>query len=71
MLRDATLSTDRGDTIRGLASDWLAWFGLCLQRRKDRRALLDLSGDALRDIGISRADVARETERWPWDGNVR
>ncbi len=44
---------------------------LCLQRRKERRALRGLAGDELRDVGLSRDDVARETRRWPWDGKVR
>jgi len=46
----------------------LAWLALCLRRRRERLGLGELSDDQLKDIGLSRADVARECGRWPWDG---
>jgi uncharacterized protein YjiS (DUF1127 family) len=45
-----------------------AWLGACLERARQRRQLADLDDGLLKDIGLSRADVARECGRWPWDG---
>jgi uncharacterized protein YjiS (DUF1127 family) len=45
-----------------------AWLGACLERSRQRRRLADLDDGLLKDIGLSRADVARECGRWPWDG---
>lgn len=36
------------------------------ERRRQRRALEALSDAALKDLGLSRADVQRETRKWPW-----
>lgn len=36
------------------------------ERRRQRRALEALSDAGLKDLGLSRADVARETGKWPW-----
>jgi uncharacterized protein YjiS (DUF1127 family) len=44
------------------------WLGACLERSRQRHDLADLSDDLLKDVGLSRADVARECGRWPWDG---
>jgi uncharacterized protein YjiS (DUF1127 family) len=46
----------------------LVWLGACLERSHQRRQLADLTDELLKDIGLSRADVARECGRWPWDG---
>jgi uncharacterized protein YjiS (DUF1127 family) len=60
---------------RSRAADRLAraagWLGACLERSRQRRDLAWLSDDLLKDIGLSRADVARECGRWPWDGRAR
>jgi uncharacterized protein YjiS (DUF1127 family) len=37
------------------------------ERRRQRRALEALSDAGLKDIGLSRADVARELAKWPWE----
>jgi uncharacterized protein YjiS (DUF1127 family) len=44
-----------------------AWLGAYLERSRQRRALAELDAHLLRDVGLSRADVARECGRWPWD----
>jgi uncharacterized protein YjiS (DUF1127 family) len=44
------------------------WLGTCLRRSRQRRHLAELDDHLLRDVGLSRADVARECGRWPWDG---
>jgi uncharacterized protein YjiS (DUF1127 family) len=36
----------------------LAWLGASLERRRSRRMLMELTDLQLRDIGLSRADVA-------------
>lgn len=45
-----------GRTLRRLLSLW-----------SERRALADLSDDALADIGLSRGDADVEARRAPWD----
>nr|WP_246008440.1 DUF1127 domain-containing protein [Afifella aestuarii] len=40
---------------------------LMIERRRTRRALLSLTDDQLKDIGVSRADAYREGLRRPWD----
>jgi uncharacterized protein YjiS (DUF1127 family) len=56
----------------GRAANWLgsvaAWLGACLERSRQRHHLADLGDHLLEDVGLSRADVARECGRWPWDG---
>ncbi|WP_026379656.1 DUF1127 domain-containing protein [Afifella pfennigii] len=69
------------DTIRGSTS-WLrlasrqgsalgaklhARLALMAQRRRTRRALLELTDTQLKDIGLSRADAYREGRRPFWD----
>ena len=39
---------------------------LALERRRSRLALLELTDDMLKDIGLSRADAEREGMRRPW-----
>lgn len=41
------------------------------QLNRDRRELARLSDDCLRDIGLSRADVRRESARPFWDDPLR
>jgi len=57
------------DTLvkRAVSHLW-AWLGQCRARAADRRALAQLSGWELRDIGISRADAETEAGKWPWHG---
>ena len=42
------------------------WAGTCAQRRRQRLALAELDDRLLGDVGLTRADVARETEKRPW-----
>jgi uncharacterized protein YjiS (DUF1127 family) len=67
---DVTYSRSHARPFR--LADWLgsvaAWLRACLERSRQRRDLADLSEHLLKDIGLSRADVARECDRWPWDG---
>jgi uncharacterized protein YjiS (DUF1127 family) len=43
------------------------WVGGMLQRRRSRLALLEMTDDQLKDIGISRCDAHREGIRPFWD----
>jgi uncharacterized protein YjiS (DUF1127 family) len=49
----------------------IEWLELCQNRWRQRRQLSELDDAALKDIGLSRADVAREVRRWPWEGPRR
>jgi uncharacterized protein YjiS (DUF1127 family) len=51
----------------GWLSRALLSFELALQVRKERRALQHLGDAGLKDIGLSRADVAAEWHRSFWD----
>jgi uncharacterized protein YjiS (DUF1127 family) len=44
----------------------LDWWLRCRSRAAERRALAGLSDIGLRDIGLSRADVESEVQKWPW-----
>lgn len=46
---------------------FLARLALAYKIYRERRALLGMSDDALKDIGLSRADAYREGMRPPWD----
>ena len=45
-----------------------AWLAACSAHNSQRQALSLLTDRELEDVGLSRADVARECGRWPWDG---
>jgi uncharacterized protein YjiS (DUF1127 family) len=51
-----------GQALRAAAALAATW----AERRRQRRALLGLSDDMLRDIGLSRADVRVEGEKPFW-----
>jgi uncharacterized protein YjiS (DUF1127 family) len=56
-------------TYRG--ANGLAWLrrrlAIAFAVARERRALLELSDDALKDVGLSRADAYREGTRSFWD----
>lgn len=54
-------------TLRKHLSAALAQLGRWRQVSKDRAELARMSDDRLRDIGLSRADVLKETARPFWD----
>jgi uncharacterized protein YjiS (DUF1127 family) len=45
----------------------LAWFEGRLERRRSRKALLEMSDAQLKDIGLSRSDAYNEGLRSFWD----
>ena len=63
----ATVSARPGGSARGWARAF--WARLVEMRRtaETRRELGTLDPRLLADIGITRAEAAREAERWPWD----
>ena len=46
----------------------LRFIALSARRARERRTLLELDDDQLRDIGLTPHDIRREACRWPWDG---
>lgn len=46
----------------------VAWGARCLERARQRRLLAELDDRRLRDLGLSRADVAREAAKPFWLG---
>ena len=45
----------------------LAWLEAQLERRRSRMALLEMSDEQLKDIGLSRSDADGEARRGFWD----
>lgn len=45
----------------------IVWIETLLQRRRSRLALLEMSDEQLKDIGISRAEAYGEANRPFWD----
>lgn len=52
---------------KGLLATLWRWYEL----RRQRRQLASLSDDALKDIGLSRADIQQEAERPFWNDPLR
>ena len=50
-----------------VAGAMLIWLEDKLERRRGRRALLDMTDSQLKDIGLSRADAFNEARRAFWD----
>ncbi|ESY72686.1 DUF1127 domain-containing protein [Mesorhizobium sp. M0051] len=50
-----------------LARSLARWIGHLLERRRSRLALLEMTDDQLKDIGVSRCDAHREGIRPFWD----
>ncbi|WP_308462332.1 DUF1127 domain-containing protein [Mesorhizobium sp. INR15] len=44
-----------------------SWISLQLERRRSRRALLEMSDEQLKDIGLSRGEAYSESVRRLWD----
>ena len=44
----------------------LDWIEMQLERRRSRHALLEMSDEQLKDIGLSRGDAYREGHRRLW-----
>ncbi|EPC01246.1 hypothetical protein L861_11775 [Litchfieldella anticariensis FP35 = DSM 16096] len=52
----------------GLLGEWWARLSRWRRLRHERRQLRELSDEMLRDIGLTREDVERESRRPFWDG---
>lgn len=69
-----TMTHDRTNARRGSHSPepqdllirLIDWLLAAMERSRQRRALASLNEDQLRDIGLSRSDVAGETEKPFW-----
>jgi len=53
--------------VRVVVRSVAAWIEGLLARRRSRMALLEMTDEQLKDIGISRADAYREGIRPPWE----
>jgi uncharacterized protein YjiS (DUF1127 family) len=65
--RAAAVATVPRSQARPWAGAFAAGLQACIERSRQRRDLSLLNDEQLKDIGLSRADVARECGRWPWD----
>ena len=54
------------ETSKTSMTSVLAWIETQLERRRSRRALLEMSDEQLKDIGISRGEAYREANRPMW-----
>ena len=53
--------------LAGVVTSFARWMGSRLERRRSRLALLEMTDDQLKDIGVSRCDAYREGIRPVWD----
>ncbi|MBL8579537.1 MAG: DUF1127 domain-containing protein [Mesorhizobium sp.] len=70
----STFTTTRTDTSMrtsesrgGLLLRLISMIEMAVQRRRSRIALMELSDDLLKDIGVSRSEAFRESNRPFWD----
>jgi uncharacterized protein YjiS (DUF1127 family) len=54
------------DRLRPALRSLTCWIWTCAERSAQRRALLDLDDDRLRDIGLSRSEARAEAEKPFW-----
>ena len=64
--RSATLLAGRKPIRDWAARLWARWVLMC-RAVETRRELGRLDARLLADMGVGRAEAAREAERWPWD----
>ncbi len=50
-----------------MATSLALWIDALMERRRSRLALLEMTDDQLKDIGLSRCDAHREGIRPIWD----
>ncbi|AZO45130.1 DUF1127 domain-containing protein [Mesorhizobium sp. M7D.F.Ca.US.005.01.1.1] len=62
-IRTATMRQSLGAHFVAAAS----WIGRQMERRRSRRALLEMTDDQLKDIGLSRGEAYSESVRRLWD----
>jgi uncharacterized protein YjiS (DUF1127 family) len=61
------LAGARPARLRPEGTGLLATLERWVERRRQRRQLLELNDALLKDIGLSRADVVRESDKWFWE----
>ena len=59
--------SDSAVTIGSGLLGWLRTFERMLEKRRTRLALMELTDEQLKDIGLSRSQVHREVSRPFWD----
>lgn len=67
--RQSTLSgrSGFGRRVTIVVKAFCAWMAFLIERRRTRIALLEMTDEQLKDIGISRCDAHREGIRPFWD----
>lgn len=55
-----------GQSLRAQLVAVASWIGLEMERRRSRRALLEMTDDQLKDIGLSRGEAYSESMRRLW-----
>jgi uncharacterized protein YjiS (DUF1127 family) len=68
-MRNAASSLPRiswSDRLRPALRSLTGWIWTCAERSAQRRALMDLDDDRLRDIGLSRSEARAEAEKPFW-----
>lgn len=57
----------RGDVPQQHGGTWLDWLAITLRVITTRRQLARMDDRMLKDIGLTRSEALRESERAPWD----
>ncbi|SHM97901.1 protein of unknown function [Pseudomonas asturiensis] len=67
LIASSSLRLPLGKALKWLKAHVARWYEL----HRQRRLLAQMSDGALKDLGLSRADVLQETERPFWDDPMR
>ncbi len=54
----------------GKVRQLLTWLAHVRARQPKRWNLVEFGDHQLRDIGLTRFELERDRERWPWDGRA-
>ncbi|MFD2057235.1 DUF1127 domain-containing protein [Mesorhizobium calcicola] len=63
----ASGTTTIQQSLRAQFNAAAGWIGRQMERRRSRRALLEMTDDQLKDIGLSRGEAYGEFSRRLWD----
>ena len=69
-LKPTARASDTATIRRSLRAQFMAaanWISCQMERRRSRRALLEMTDDQLKDIGLSRGEAYSESTRRLWD----
>jgi uncharacterized protein YjiS (DUF1127 family) len=69
-LKPTVRASDTATIRQSLSAQFMAaasWVSCQMERRRSRRALLEMTDDQLKDIGLSRGEAYSESIRRLWD----